>query len=552
MINCKLVVFESNPDFSDNSRALYDYLVAHTDYKCFWVIKDEAFCQELAASGVACGLAGTKEAEEKIGQARFLVSSSFYFAYHKKRDQIHISLWHGFGTKVVGFFDSAATNEAEFETLRVMTRQCDMMSATSRSCQIALSGMFAIDPRKVHITGFPRNDYLFTEDGRRNLEMLLGRRLDGKLIFYLPTMRKGLKDEGLQFEDNLFNYPDFDAAELNTFLEENDAYIITKPHFADIDLLDLDASDVTNRIIAIDTDELLSRRLTIYHVLNAFDCLVTDYSSVYSDYLLLDRPMVFSCPDFDLYGADRGFIADDPRFMMPGPFVKTQAGLLQELGEILSGIDKTAGYRHFMMPFFHSHDDGDSSSRVYEVMLAIDQHGQPDCDKDYGFAPDEAVSGTDRCTAQFYFDMGDGFIEESSEFVKYNVSKKDVDGFVSLAIEVPPGARNSIRFDPSLTNDVMISDFSASFDGKPALRFHTNGVECEGMIIFPEDPQIHIEFEIPASLSTTNHDLVVRFKAEHFSSEGPMLLYSLAKGSDELSKSQSRKGRFLFWNILGR
>ena len=38
-INKKLMVFESSPDFSDNSRGLWEYVKKNTDYETFWVIK---------------------------------------------------------------------------------------------------------------------------------------------------------------------------------------------------------------------------------------------------------------------------------------------------------------------------------------------------------------------------------------------------------------------------------------------------------------------------------------------------------------------------------
>ena len=46
-------------------------------------------------------------------------------------------------------------------------------------------------------------------------------------------MRKGLKAEGGQFDKNIFNYEDYDAAGLDEFLKLNDAYVIAKMHFAD-------------------------------------------------------------------------------------------------------------------------------------------------------------------------------------------------------------------------------------------------------------------------------------------------------------------------------
>ena len=47
-------------------------------------------------------------------------------------------------------------------------------------------------------------------------------------------MRKGLKDEGEHFENNIFNYSDYDVEKIDEFLEENNIYIVTKVHFEDL------------------------------------------------------------------------------------------------------------------------------------------------------------------------------------------------------------------------------------------------------------------------------------------------------------------------------
>lgn len=82
-----------------------------------------------------------------------------------------------------------------------------------------------------------------------------------------------------------------------------------------------------------------SNMCTIYHIMDAFDGLITDYSSIYVDYLLLDKPIIFSCPDIEKYRADRGFIVDDPALLMPGAIVKAQDQLIKTMSDIINGDD---------------------------------------------------------------------------------------------------------------------------------------------------------------------------------------------------------------------
>lgn len=95
--------------------------------------------------------------------------------------------------------------------------------------------------------------------------------------------------------------------------------------------------------------------------MNAFDALISDYSSVYVDYLLLNRPVIFSCPDLEEYKRDRGFVVDDPSTLMPGAIIKTQDELICTLENIFKGKDEYKDLREEKMSFFHTYVDGNSS-----------------------------------------------------------------------------------------------------------------------------------------------------------------------------------------------
>lgn len=102
-LNENLIVFESDPDFSDNSRGLWEYISKSTNFETFWIVKNQKILALLKNKGINCSLSGSDTANDMISNAKFLVSSSFEFAYHKRSDQIHISAWHGFPLKLIGF-----------------------------------------------------------------------------------------------------------------------------------------------------------------------------------------------------------------------------------------------------------------------------------------------------------------------------------------------------------------------------------------------------------------------------------------------------------------
>lgn len=491
MVNEKLMVFESNPDFSDNSRGLWEYVNNNTDFETCWVVKNSRILETLKNNNIVCVLKDSAEAESIIRKAKYLITSSFEFAESKNKEQVHVSAWHGFPLKLIGFFESASVT-SDFSSLKIITTQSDIITCTSKFSQLTIGGMFSVDPRKVRITGFPRNDILFNSDGRKNLEKLTGLNLDGsKLVFYLPTMRQGLKEEGKHFNENIFNYCDYELKALDAFLEDNNAYIFAKLHFADNSYYNRSLFELPKRIIFLDTDMLLDKMLTIYHLMNAFDVLITDYSSVYVDFLLLNRPIIFSCPDIEKYKEDRGFIIDDPEFLMPGKKVKNQVELIDSLKSIFEGVDDYRIDRKNKMMLFHSNLDGNSSKRLLEEMI---NNSFIDASKEYAnlFLPNYSslyqytLTGIVDC----YFDKGDGYSELEKREIHYSF---DFNQKVEFDIKLPPQTIN-VRFDPDRKARWILRNLEIKNQNELSLPFIlVNAVEKDGdIMLVNNDSQIHI------------------------------------------------------------
>ena len=486
----KLFVFESAPDFADNSRGFWEYLKNNENVDTFWCVRDENMCRRMQEKGIRCALFGTDEANEMIERADCFITSSFEFAYAKRKNQIHVSAWHGFPLKLIGYFDSASPN-TDFMNLKVITAQSDIITATSRTCQLNMSGMLSVDPNKVKVTGFPRNDLLYTENGKENLKKLLNVDLNSKFIFYLPTMRKGLKDEGKQFEDNIFNYDDYDVQALDAFLAENNAYIVAKFHFADQEYYKKNNFEIPKRMILLDTSTMNEQLLTIYHIMNAFDILITDYSSVYVDYLLLDRPIVFSCPDLEKYKKDRGFVVEDPSLLMPGTLVRNQ----KELMNALRACDFEKDKRKNMMSYFHKNCDSYSSKRLYDEIVKKFLNNDYDFDKKLGKAYLPGYS--DLCSynmdlhTEIYIDKGNGLNENDKLYIDKNVQNNgdeivyEISGLKDVTY---------MRFDPDTNGHWIIENLKIKANDT-LLPFHVfNGVQVENKIFLLEfDPQIHID-----------------------------------------------------------
>ena len=137
-----------------------------------------------------------------------------------------------------------------------------------------------------------------------------------RTVLYAPTFR----DYG---QVELFPFKEFDLTQMEAFLEEKKMLLFIRTHVAEQGSA---APYLGKRIRFLGNQEAED----VTGILNIFDCLITDYSSIYIDYLLTDKPMIFLPYDRQKYLDGRGmnFDYDD---VTPGPKPETFAQFLESL-----------------------------------------------------------------------------------------------------------------------------------------------------------------------------------------------------------------------------
>ncbi len=155
---------------------------------------------------------------------------------------------------------------------------------------------FSIPVQQVVICGQPRCDVLYKE----NPHYAFGEYR--KLILWAPTFRKssvtGYSDSTA--DDNLVPVlKKEDFAEINSKLRELGVKVVVKLH----PLQDLDQYHTTDldHFVLLSHQEFVRRKMDLYKFMAQSDALITDYSSIFIDYLLLDRPIAFTEDDMDDY-----------------------------------------------------------------------------------------------------------------------------------------------------------------------------------------------------------------------------------------------------------
>ena len=307
-----------------------------------------------------------------IGASNMIVTT--HGCIKSRRDQISAELWHGIPLKTIGDMVNDINDESR-KTHNYWWSKADVVTSYSQTYSTLMNACVNIGGHKFVITGAPRNDLLLTSDGRKKLSELTDIDLTGKkILFFLPTFRTTFygRYDGNKEWDNIFGMKDFDIIEFDKFLEDNNILMVAKLHpNEEYKILNQIEGKVTKNTILIRNSDLEENRTDLYEILNSADVLITDYSSVYFDFLLLDRPMIFTPVDLGSYRELRGLLLEPFDFWTPGPKALDQKTLEREILHCLSGNSHYANERKTIRDIMHHYQDANSGKRVWDMLIKM-------------------------------------------------------------------------------------------------------------------------------------------------------------------------------------
>ncbi len=313
---------------------------------------------------------------KKIFGCKVLVTTHSNNLYYLPPDsRKYFQLWHGFILKGLGLMDKSVPlnekrNVKDWKRYDVITSYSPLYSTLLNAC-------FGGNTYLYKITGAPRNDFLFNSNGKDLLSNLLNINLkDKKVIFYMPTFRANSYNQyisGNKCWHNIFGFKDdFDYKEFNSFLTKNNIVMILKMHpYEELFVKDLIKKQKINNAYLILDSDLVRSGIDLYEFLNACDLLITDYSSVYFDYLLLDRPIIFTPIDLDDYIENAGMLYGPFDFWTPGPKVLDQETLQNQILNNLYGKDEYSNQRSMIKDIVHYYKDANSHKRVWNLIEEV-------------------------------------------------------------------------------------------------------------------------------------------------------------------------------------
>jgi len=363
----RLLVFGAPLDrFADNAAYLYLQMSRSPGLRCVWITGSRDLVGRLRAAGY--------EAELRLSRAGIRASlRAGWFVVTAYASDVNrwtfdgarlLNLWHGVPLKTIErdmtHGPMAALHAARRPrsplalALADETRMPDVLLSTSafisRRC---FSSAFGIPTERCLDFGYPRADHFFAAQDQPPSDLLIKRRdvwqrvRDAHFVVgYFPTWR----DDDSPFMER----SGFSLERLAEIVAAQGGLLLFKPHF------NTELTLPAGQAVVLQPDDDLNAYLPLC------SALITDYSSVAFDFMLLDRPILYFVPDLEHYRRSRGLYFE-PEEMMPGPLLFTATELYGALSALTPSSAPDPRLAHVRELIWNGYT-GDSCRRLREVI----------------------------------------------------------------------------------------------------------------------------------------------------------------------------------------
>ena len=347
--------------FADNPKFLFLETVKSGKFDALWVTKNPDVYSSLKGQGLPVEMDDSEQGIEFQKNAMFFVICTGVRDINQ--DYIGgatiINQWHGVPLKKV-MWDDNINPKFNWFTYRLKTiidyiplRKMYVLS-TSDDMQKIMMRSFKKSKKWAPILGQVRNDLFFSEEFHEsiNLSKFKGRRI----ITYMPTHR----NEGKSVM-NIGNLIDLNA--IDALCKKYGYVFVIKKHFYHANE-DISYTNSFEYILDITREGIDAQEMMKYS-----DVLITDYSSCYIDYLLLNRPILFYAYDLDQYLKKDRKMNFSYEEAAAGPIIQEREALSKEIEKVMLGIDDYRDLRHKVKHIFYNDETSAySGTKVLEFI----------------------------------------------------------------------------------------------------------------------------------------------------------------------------------------
>jgi len=365
--NCWLFGSRGGYGYSDNAKFLFLYVLKECkDIDAIWISKSKKIIYDLRRQQLPAYYAYSLKGILSCLRGKVI------FTTHGKYDvngaltggSIHIELYHFVFTLKKFRYDWFKHRSLVKNVLMVLESPFvyfapDFGVSSSAFVSNAVESMLSLRKDHVLLTGSPRSDAMFrtSKEDRTNVKKVLGEGRHTNLIYFLPSWR----ETSVDFD--YFGYG-LDKDRLIGFLDETDSILVFRFHPTDT-LRGRDLRSFNKRMVF--ENHGLSDPLSL---LKEASVLITDYSAIYVDYLLLNRPMIFANFDHEKYMAGRK--TWDYYELTPGPKAENWELVLWHLKRILiEKVDEYQEVREELRDKLYDFKDGNACARLSKEVHRI-------------------------------------------------------------------------------------------------------------------------------------------------------------------------------------
>ena len=374
-IDEKMIIFESfmGRTYSDNPRAIYEEMLKDDKYKDFrfiWAFKKPMEKNDIEQLSRATIIKyNSLDYYKYYSKAKYFVSNSRIPEAIKPREgQVYIQTWHGTPLKRLGY-DLTTEGGNALNSLKDMqnkykadAERYSYLLAPSKFCTEKFTSCFNLKENNPNCNiieeGYPRNDFLsnYTQKDIENIknELNINNIGNKKIILYAPTWRDNQHTSGVGYTYKVD--VDFDLLQKEL---GNEYIILFRAHYFVANSFDFEK--YKGFIYDVSHYESINDLYVIA------DMLITDYSSVFFDYAILKRPIIFYMYDLKAYQEDiRGFYIDLKE--LPGNIVENEKDLIIEINNMKNNFKYDERYQKFHDKF-NSLEDGEATKRVLKKIM---------------------------------------------------------------------------------------------------------------------------------------------------------------------------------------
>lgn len=357
LLDKHVILLESSPDFSDNTKYVFDELIKqklNEKYKIYWIVQNKNSFKSIHIKNVYFCNRASFEYKKIHLTAKYIIDSNMFISKIWK-NQFRIHLGHGYPIKMTYEYCSGIG-------------KINYLTTISPFFNKYFRDLFNINNSQIKTLGSPRNDGFFN-DIHYHIFPEISRK---KTILWMPTYRnhknKNATKTGIHFPFGvpcINSKPDLET--LNSALKKNDTLLVLKLHPAE-DLSKITSAKLSN-IKIFESSILKPTGPQLYDMLKDFDALITDYSSVYYDFLLTQKPIGLAIPDIEEYSKTCTLISNDITEYVKGDYIYSLKDLIDFINLVATGKDPAKKELAWALDKYHTYKDGNSSKRVIDLLL---------------------------------------------------------------------------------------------------------------------------------------------------------------------------------------